>query len=222
MSRVFIDNNIRHVSSLPIVAILGIAPLAALGVRFDLALAFAVITLLVTPLTAALLHIVHDLTDDGWLVSWSMLIAGFWVTIAEIVLGLVNPALRDNLGLFLPVLAVSPLILVQVQLVRRNESFGQLFRDSAGMSFVFAVLLSGTALLREVLGNGTITLLSNANEQIKLIIPGLSDFPIAMFASAAGGMLVLGFILAFRNWLVLKSENDHPDNSGENAKEEQV
>ena len=218
MSRVFIDNNVRNVSSLPIVAILGIAPLTALGVRLDLALCFALITLLVVPLTAALLHVIHDLADDGWLVSWSMLIAGFWVTIAEIVLGLLNPSLRDNLGLYLPVLAVSPLVLVQVQLVRRNESFGQLCRDSASMSFVFALLLAGTAIVREVLGNGTITLLSNAGDHMQLVIPGLSDFPIALFASAAGGMLLLGFILAFRNWIVLRSENGQSETAADTTR----
>jgi len=218
MSRVFIDNNIRNVSSLPIVAILGIAPLAGLGIRFDLALSFALITLLVIPLTAVVLHAIHDMADDGWLVSWSMLIAGFWVTIAEIVLGLINPALRDNLGLYLPVLAVSPLVLVQVQLVRRNESFGELLRDSTSMSFLFALLLSGTSVIREVLGNGTITLVSSAGSQLKLVIPGLSDFPIALFASAAGGMLLLGFILAFRNWIVLRSESGQSEIAGENTK----
>ena len=222
MSRVFIDSNIRNVSSLPIVAILGVAPLVGLGIRFDLALTFALITLVVVPLTVILLHVLRDLTDDTWLGSWCMLIAGFWVTLAEMALRLLNPAILDNIGLYLPVLAVSPLVMIQVQLVRKHEAFGELMRESGSLVLVFSLLLSGSAVVREFLGNGTITLIATAGDSLQLVIPGLSAFPLALLASAAGGMLLLGFILAFRNWLVLRSESNHADTPAESEKGDRV
>ena len=221
MSRLFIDQPVEHVSSLPIVAILGVAPLAVLGIRLDLAIVFSVLAMLVVTLSTSILHLLHELADDHWLTLWAMLIAGFWVSLAELLLRQISPGLLQNLGIYLPLLALSPLVLVQVQLVRRGLGFGQVLGDSLRMMLSFAALLISTAVVREFLGNGSLTLLSLPGQPLRLVVPGLSSYPLTFLVGAAGGLVLIGFILAFRNWIVLRSERVNQGNietgKGDNA-----
>lgn len=217
MSRVAVDPNPEQPASLTVVALLGLAPLALMGARFDLALAYGLVALVVVPLTAALQHFLHDLVDERWLPAWGVLAAAFLVSLAELGLRLFDAPLLDNLGLYLPALAVSPLVLFQTRLVGRHEGLAGMFGESLRMAGVFFCLLAATAAVRELVGNGTLTLFVRNGRAEGLSVPGLSANPVALVSGAAGGLLLLGFVLAFRNWLALRSSQAAELEAGKGA-----
>ncbi|MBQ0072170.1 MAG: electron transport complex subunit RsxE, partial [Spirochaetales bacterium] len=65
--------------------------------------------------------------------------------------------------------------------------------------------LTFIALIREVFGNGTITLFAIGSWDGVIKVPGLSSSPIRVFAVSAGALLVMGYLKAFFVW---KEEND--------------
>ena len=69
------------------------------------------------------------------------------------------------------------------------------------MGVGFTLSLTLIALIREVLGSGTITLLNlgEAN-RVVLTLPGLSESPIRVMTLAAGALLVMGYLKAFFVW----------------------
>ena len=66
------------------------------------------------------------------------------------------------------------------------------------MGIGFTVGLTAIALVREVLGAGTITIFPDGGV---ITIPGLSEAPALVFAFPAGALIVVGFLQAFFRWL---------------------
>ena len=68
--------------------------------------------------------------------------------------------------------------------------------DGLGEGLGFALALAAIALIREVLGNGTITLFPFGGFDGVLEVPGLSANPIRVFGLSAGAFIVLGYLKA--------------------------
>jgi Na+-translocating ferredoxin:NAD+ oxidoreductase RnfE subunit len=63
-----------------------------------------------------------------------------------------------------------------------------------GTSFLLSLL--GIALIREVLGSGTITLAAVGNFSGVIMIPGLAESPVRLISLPAGAFLVMGYAKA--------------------------
>jgi Na+-translocating ferredoxin:NAD+ oxidoreductase RnfE subunit len=187
--------------SLAEVVVYGIAPLVALAVRFDIAVIFALLSGGVIFLTAVFLFIVRDLVKSAWLLAYTMIGSGLLVTVIEIILGLFAPEIKQLIGLYLPVLAVSPLVLSQVD-GDLDAPLGEQLGKAGGLAFRFLLLMGLTAGIREVLSDGSLTVLAELPVRIQLLVPGLSEAPLGFLASAGGGLILAGFLLALRNWLM--------------------
>jgi Na+-translocating ferredoxin:NAD+ oxidoreductase RnfE subunit len=193
----------RQARGLAAVMMSGIAPLVALAVRFDVAIIFALIAGAIGFLTAVFLFIIRDLVKENWLLAYAMIGTGLMVTLSEILLGLFAPGIKQLIGLFLPVLAVSPLVLAQVD-SDLDTSLGEQL-GKAGAFFIRFVLLMGvTAGIREALSDGSLTIVADLPTRIQLLIPGLVDAPIGFLASTAGGLIFGGLLLALRNWFMIR------------------
>ena len=64
----------------------------------------------------------------------------------------------------------------------------------------FTLGLTIIALIREVLGSGTITLFAMGNWDGVIRIPGLASTPIRVVGMSAGALLVMGLLKAFFTW----------------------
>jgi Na+-transporting NADH:ubiquinone oxidoreductase subunit NqrD len=77
-----------------------------------------------------------------------------------------------------------------------NSPPGRFLGASLGRGVGFAALLVLIALVREVLGAGTITLFPVGGFGGTLEIPGLADQPVRALGLAGGGLLCLGYFAA--------------------------
>ena len=68
------------------------------------------------------------------------------------------------------------------------------------MGIGFTMSLSLIALIREVIGAGTITLFPVGSFSGVITLPGISDSPVRVMTLAAGALLLMGYLKAFFQW----------------------
>ena len=125
--------------------------------------------------------------------AFIVVIATF-VTICELVMKAYFPVLDANLGIFVPLIVVNCIILGRAEaFASKNPILPSIF-DAIGMGIGFTIALTSVALIREILGAGSIA-------GFKLI----NNFePIAMMILAPGALLTLGLLIALTNLLKTK------------------
>ena len=132
--------------------------------------------------------------------AYIVVIASF-VTIVEMVMHAFVPAVYSALGVYLPLIVVNCIILGRAEAFANKNTVLDSILDAIGMGVGFTLSLTLIALIREVLGAGTITLLNlGENARVILTIPLLSESPIRVMTLAAGALLVMGYLKAFFNW----------------------
>lgn len=76
--------------------------------------------------------------------------------------------------------------------------------DALGMGIGFTLALLLLSFVREVLGNGTITLFAVGSFDGVIKIPFLSKSPVRIIGLAAGALLVMGYLKALFNYISMK------------------
>ncbi len=123
-----------------------------------------------------------------------LLVASALVTAAQRFLWALAPTLSAGLGIYLPLLAVNCLLLGSSGV----ESWTQGALEAARRGAAFAVVLACLALVREVLGAGTITLFPFGRFGGVVSVPWLP--PARVLAAAPGALLLLGYASALVRW----------------------
>jgi Na+-translocating ferredoxin:NAD+ oxidoreductase RnfE subunit len=186
--------------SVAVAMVCGIAPLAGLSIRLDVAFMFGLVAFAVILVLSLLLALIRDVVRPSWLLAYAMVCAGLLVTLAEVILGLLAPGIRQLIGVYLPALAMSPFVLDLADDSNRAFPTGRFIGRSAGMAGRFLVVMTGVAAFRELLSDGRLTVIADLPTRFQLVVPGLSDSPVGFLASAAGGLMLAGLILALGNW----------------------
>ena len=135
--------------------------------------------------------------------AYIVIIASF-VTIVEMVMEAFMPSLFEALGVFVPLIVVNCVILGRAEAFANKNNIGASILDALGMGVGFTLSLVVIALVREVLGAGTISLLPIGGWDGVITIPGLSSSPARVFTLAAGALLVMGYLQALMNWSTSK------------------
>lgn len=130
--------------------------------------------------------------------SYIVIIASF-VTIVEMVMAAFLPDLFKSLGVYVPLIVVNCIILGRAEAFAKNNTLGNSVLDALGMGIGFALGVTLIALIREVLGAGTITLFPMGDFSGTIRIPGLNKAPARVIGLAAGALLVMGYLKGLFN-----------------------
>jgi len=126
-----------------------------------------------------------------------------FVTIVEMVMGAYLPALDQSLGIFIPLIAVNCIILGRAEAFASRNPILPSILDGLGMGLGFGFALVIISFIREVLGSGKlwgITISSYFSPD------GIIE-PAAVMVMAPGAFVVIGLLIAFRNWRRAKAVN---------------
>lgn len=137
--------------------------------------------------------------DNVRIPAYIVVIAAF-VSIVEMVMQAFTPALYDALGVFVPLIVVNCIILGRAEAFANKNKVLPSILDALGMGIGFTLSLLLIAVIREVLGAGTITLFPIGDFDGVITIPGISNAPVRVIGFAAGALLVLGYLKAFFAW----------------------
>ena len=135
-----------------------------------------------------------------------ILIIATFVTVLEMLLHAFVPILYESLGVYLPLIVVNCIILGRALSVASKSSLIVSIKDALriGVKYLLVLVILGT--LREILGNGTLTIIDSISTltkfKIKFVLPSIKGvFPINIFTTSAGAFISLGILLGVFNML---------------------
>ena len=138
--------------------------------------------------------------------AYITIIAGF-VTIVDLLLKAFLPALSESLGVFIPLIVVNCIVLGRAEGFASKNNVLSSAIDGLCQGIGYTVALVIICIIRELLGAGTFGGgLLCGGEGIRIIPEG---YPAMLVVMPVGGFLVLGFVLAFSQWLTQRmNRND--------------
>jgi electron transport complex protein RnfE len=104
--------------------------------------------------------------------------------------------LYKSLGVFIPLIVVNCIILGRAEAFASNHKPLDSAIDGMGMALGYTVALMMMSLVREVLGNGTITVWGNFQIDLGFVFDFLKIQPIGLFTKPVGAFMTFGFLLA--------------------------
>lgn len=117
------------------------------------------------------------------------------VTVVEMLMEAFFPSLYSSLGVFISLITVNCIVLGRAEAyASKNKPLDSIIDGlSMGLGYGMAILM--IALVREVLGAGSITIWGNAKLSLIPVFDFLKIEPVSFFNSSPGAFLVLGLIL---------------------------
>ncbi len=190
------------------ILMLGLCPSLAVSTQVVNALGMSagtIFVLLGSNIMVALLK--NFIPDEIHIPAYIVIIATF-VTLVDLLMQAYAPALSKSLGVFVQLIVVNCIILGRAEAFASKNSVKDSITDALSMGFGFFFGLTLIALIREVLGAGTITLFPMGDFNGVIELPGLVSAPVRIISLSAGALLVVGYLKGMFNWLSTKSAKE--------------
>ncbi|MEG0266302.1 MAG: electron transport complex subunit RsxE [Bacilli bacterium] len=184
------------------ILILGMCPALAVTTKFENAYLMGLCVLTVLIISSFIISLTKKMVPENVKIPVYILIIGTIVTIIEILLKSHLKELYSALGIYLPLIVVNCIVLGRALAVSSKSSIPKSLEDALGVGIGFTLSISLIALIREVIGTNTLTLISSLSSLtgFKLvytnILPQISIFPISVLKEPAGAFLVLALLIA--------------------------
>ena len=138
-----------------------------------------------------------------------VVIAGF-VTIVDLALKAILPALSSSLGLFIPLIVVNCIILGRAEAFASKNGVGASALDGIFQGLGYTVILIIMCVVREFLGNGTFGGgILNGGEGIRILPEGM---PALGMILPVGGFLTLACVIAAMQYFLSRPKKDDKKN----------
>lgn len=174
--------------------VLGLCPTLAVSTSLKNAVGMGAAATFVLICSNAIISSLRSFIPDRIRLPSFIVIIATFVTICELVLEAYLPGLNEQLGIFVPLIVVNCIIMARAEaFASKNPVLPSIF-DGIGMGIGFTIGLSVIAIIREVLGAGSIY-------GIK-ILPQIE--PMAVMILAPGALLTLGLLIALVNFLRIR------------------
>lgn len=186
------------------IIVLGLCPALGVSTKVINALGMGAGVIFVLLCSNILVSLLKDFIPDKVRIPSYIVIIASFVTIVEMVMQAYSPALYTNLGVFVPLIVVNCVILGRAEAFANKNSVLPSVMDALGMGIGFTLGLVLIAIVREVLGAGTITIFPIGSFDGVIPIPGLINSPVRVVGLAAGALLVMGYLKALIDWFMEK------------------
>ena len=192
----FLKTNILS-ENVSILLLLGVAPLLGGTKTLACGTVLGLCAILVLVLTGISVSLVGKLLPTQVKNLSFMIIAAFYVTLCEILLSFFLPQIRDALGMYLPLLTVSGLMLSRATSAEK-ETVTHSALSGLGMGLGFFAAAFVMSFIRELLGSGTLFGLH--------IIP--ERYAMGLLVSPFGALVLFGLLIAAVRYFNLKTNKE--------------
>ncbi|MCC8078275.1 MAG: electron transport complex subunit E [Oscillospiraceae bacterium] len=165
---------------------LGCCSVLAVSVTVAGALGMGVALTFVLVCSNAVISLLRRLIPDQVRIPCFIVVIATFVTLVEMVVEAYLPSLYDSLGIFLALIVVNCIVLGRAEMFACKNSVGDSIIDGLGMGVGYIVVIVGIAIVRELVGSGTIYGLR--------IIP--EGYQIGIITQTPGGFLCFGAAMA--------------------------
>ncbi len=174
-----------------LIQMLGLCPALAVTNTVENALWMALATFFVLTGSSLMVSLLKKIIPGEVRIPMFILIIATFVTVADMCLEAIVPAVYKQLGAFVALIVVNCIILSRQEAFASKRPIGRSLLDAVGTGVGFTIAMVMMGSVREVLGQGT---LMNYK-----VIPGNFE-PWVIFILPPGGFLTLGFWLLLLNW----------------------
>jgi len=178
-----------------LVLVLGTCPTLAQTGSFINALSMGIAATVVLICSNIVISALRKIIPDTVRIPCYIVVIAAFVTMVQMVMNAYLPDLYDMMGVYLALIVVNCIILGRAEMFARKNTVLDSALDGAGMGLGFLIALVAMALVREVFGAGTITVIPGNPFEIPL----LTKYNIPILTQAPGGFLVFGILIAIVN-----------------------
>ncbi|MDR0248177.1 MAG: electron transport complex subunit RsxE [Oscillospiraceae bacterium] len=169
------------------VMLLGMCPVLAVSTSLLNALGMGATVTAVLILSNSFISLLRKVIPDKIrIVSYVIVIAGF-VTVADMLLKALFPAISRSLGMFIPLIVVNCIVLARAEAFASKHGVFLSALDGLSMGLGFTLALTILSVIRELLGHGELM-------GVRVLPDAFPD--IVMLGLPAGGFLTLGVLIA--------------------------
>jgi len=190
------------------VIVLGLCPTLAVSTQVVNALGMGAGVIFVLVGSNFFVSLLRNFIPENIRIPAYIVIIASFVTVVDLFMQAYAPSLSKSLGVFVQLIVVNCIILGRAEAFAKKNTVARSLLDGLGMGIGFTLALILIALIREVLGAGTITLFPMGNFNGVIDIPVLVSAPVRVMGLAAGALLVIGYLKAFFNWLDIKEKEN--------------
>ncbi|MDR2363240.1 MAG: electron transport complex subunit RsxE [Spirochaetaceae bacterium] len=167
---------------------LAVTTSVANGIGMGLSMTFVLL------MSELVISLFRRLIPDSIRIPVFIIVIAAFTTVIDYVLKAYFPDLSKAMGVFIPLIVVNCIIMGRVESFASKQPLICVIPDALGMGLGYTWVLTGIALVREILGNGTI-----------LSVPVLPEnfAPILFFTLPPGGFFVFALFIALN--LFIKS-----------------
>lgn len=191
-----------------LVQLLGLCPLLAVSSTFVNGVSLAIATIFVMALSSGVVASVRSFIPHEIRIPVFILIIAALVTMVDLAMNAWLHELYLVLGIFIPLIVVNCIVLARVEAFAAKNTPLVAAWDGAMMGVGMVVAIAVLGGLREIIGTGLLF------SGIEMVIPGSrplqlfpEDYPGFLVAILPpGAFIVLGFMIAGRNWLDARAE----------------
>ena len=175
---------------------LGLCSVLAVTTSLDNAVGMGVSVIIVLTISNIMISSIRKITPNEIRIPVYIVVIATLTKSIELLIKAYAPAIDVALGVFIPLIVVNCIILGRAEAFASTNKPVSAIVDGAGMAlgYTFALLL--ISLVRELLGNGTLTIWGDLSLNLRFLFDFLKITPIDMFTKPVGAFLTFGFILA--------------------------
>jgi electron transport complex protein RnfE len=206
-----------------LVQLLGLSPVLAMTTSLVNALALGLATFVATVACCITVSLSRFFLTSNWRLLYFVAVLGFYVSILVFLIETYFYPLSRSLGIYLPLISCNAAILFRLESFSRHVSLWQATRDGvlSGAGFLWIIVALG--IIREWSSTGellrNVDLLSPFTESFSG--SGISTYPANVKFNfpvlVPGGFIILGLLLAGKNYLSVMINNHTTKNSSFDA-----
>lgn len=185
-----------------LVATLGLCPTLAVTNTVANSLTMGLATFFVLVCSSILVSAVRKAVPHQVRISTFILIIATFVTLADMILEAIVPAIHKALGAFIALIVVNCIILGRQEAFASKNGIGRSVLDAAGVGAGFTLTLLLMGLPRELLGAGSI---------LGYDVMGPRFEPWVIMILPPGGFLMIGLLLVLKNTWTLRTSGMKPE-----------
>ena len=193
-----------------LVQLLGLCPLLAVSSSVVNAVSLGLATALVMALSGASIAPIRNYVPNEIRIPVFILIIAVLVTVIQYLMNAYMYQLYIVLGIFIPLIVTNCIVLARIEAFASKNGALPSTLDGLAMGLGLTAVLAVLGGIREIFGHGTLlsgidmALGESAKSLVITVIPDYHGFLLAILPP--GAFIVLGLLIAARNWLNLRAE----------------
>ena len=189
------------------VLMLGLCPTLAVSTKVIYGIGMGIASTFVLLGSNIIISLIKNFIPNKIGIPAYIIVIATFVTITDYVLNAYVPPLHKALGIFIPLIVVNCIILGRAEAFASKNNVWKSVLDALGMGLGFTLALIIIALIREVLGTGTITLQMEIYGELygwiwEVPIP---IKPMIIMILPPGAFITIGILMGIMNHLMKKN-----------------